>query len=219
MAINKARTSRGMKVLIIILIVSFVSLVMATGFAGFFDLFKSSNGSSQSTTSTTTAEKIAQQYDPQVSALRSVYESDPTSYTAAVNLANVYYDYALTLSNPGTGESEITSEAATAAFAQWQNAKSMYDKAVEINPADPAVQTDRSAAAYSIGDTTAAYEIAKAVTVSSPTFAPAWFNLGIFCEDLGLNDEALAAYQQYLALDPSGTSASAATARVTALSK
>lgn len=219
MAINKARTSGWTKALIIILIVSFVSLVMATGFAGFADLFRSQNSGSQSVTGTTTAEKVAAQFDTQVASLRSVYESDPTSYSAAVNLANVYYDYAYALSTPGTGESQVTSEVASAALLQWRNAKSTYDKAVSINGGDPAVQTDRAVATHRSGETTAAYEIVKGITATNPTFAPAWLNLGVFCESLGSNAEAIAAYQQYLVLDPTGTNAAAVQQRVEELSK
>ncbi|NTW28712.1 MAG: hypothetical protein HGA39_05040 [Coriobacteriia bacterium] len=210
---NKARTSPWTKGLIIVLIVAFVSMFMATGIVGLFDLFKSNTPASTQSA----VQKLAATYDPQVTALKKAFESNPTSFTAAVNLANTYFDYAQELSTPATGQSSLSADASTAAAIQWANARAAYDAASKIKSGDPSVETDRSAATYYSGDTTAAVAIVSAITVSAPSFAPAWLNLGIFAEDLGQNAKAIAAYQQYLKLDPTGSGVSYANGRITAL--
>ncbi len=51
----------------------------------------------------------------------------------------------------------------------------------------------------------AAIKIAEDVTKADPTFSPAFFNLGIFYSDTNEAAKAIAAFQQYLKLDPKGS--------------
>lgn len=216
MALNKSNTSGWVKALIIILIVAFVSLFMYQGFAGIFQLFQQSPSSSTaSNSSQNPVTALKSQYQPQIDALTQAVQSDPTSYTAQVELANLHFDYAQKLSTPAGGASQITTEAMMAAYQEWTNAKNAYDAATKVAPKfDPPVQTDRSYATFYSNDTTGAIKIATEVTKKAPEFAQGWVHLGIYLEGTGDNKAAIAAYQKYLVLDPKGGNASFAQGRL-----
>jgi Flp pilus assembly protein TadD len=209
-ALNKSNSPIWVKVLIIILIVAFVSLFMYTGIAGIFDLFKQSPTATTGSTSTAqTVTSINQENQPRVDAFKQMLVSDPASYTAQANLANAYFDWAQQLAGLQTGKSTPTTEAMTATFDKWQLAKQAYDTATKLSKSfEPALQTDRSYAAFFSNETTEALEIATTVTKKAPTFAQGWSHLGIYLEELGRSKEAIPAYQKYLALDPNGQTAS-----------
>jgi tetratricopeptide (TPR) repeat protein len=206
-ALNKSNTSLWVKILIIILIVAFVSLFMYTGIAGIFDLFKQTPASQTATVDHVTA--LSQQYQPQIDAFKAAAASNPTSYTAQVDLANAYYEWAAALSQPEPGKSQLTSAAMTAAYQTWGLAKDAYDKAVGLSKTfDPSTQTDRSYATFYSNDATGAITIVNEVIKKDPTFAQAWVHLGTYYEAVGKMSLAIPAYQKYLALDPKGASAS-----------
>lgn len=221
MALNKSHTSPLVKGFIIVLIVAFVTAFMASGIVGLFDLFQPSN-SGPATPSVPANDPVAAinaRYQSGVEALTNVTTSQPTSYTAAVNLANTYFDWAKELSTPASGQSQLTTPAMVAASQQWAAARGAYAKAVKLKPNDPPVTIDYSVATFYSGDASGAVTLAVGVTKSKPDFSPAWLNLGIFYERLGQNQLALAAFQRYLALDPKGQSATFAQQQVATLSK
>lgn len=208
MALNKAHTSIWVKTLIIILIIAFVSLFMYQGLAGILDLFKQNPQAASTTAGTDPVATINAQNQSVVDQLQKTAASDPTSYTAAVNLANGYFDWAQQLSQPQQGQSQISTAAMTAAFTQWAAAKTAYDTATKLaKKFDAAAQTDRSYAALYSNNATEAVAIVKVVTVKEPTFAQAWVHLGIYYEALGDTKSAIPAYQRYLAIDPKGQNA------------
>lgn len=216
MALNKARTSVWMKAFIIILIIAFVGVFVAGGFVGIFDLFQQSNPTGSSTVDPIAA--INQKGQQTTDALKALVASQPTSYTATVNLANAYFDWAQQLSTPQAGQSQITTPAMTAAFNVWSEARATYEKAAKIKKAlDPPVQTDRSIATFYSNDATSAIKLAQQVTKAKPDFAPAWLNLGLFYDSTNNTVAAIAAYKKYLALDPKGGSATFATNRIKAI--
>ena len=216
MALNKAHTSVWVKVLIIILIVAFVSLFMYQGLAGIALLFQQNTQSATSNVDPVT--EINQKNQSTVDYLKGKLDSSPTSYTAAVNLANGYFDWAQELSTPATGQSQVATPAMAAAFEKWTSAKSAYDAATKLTKTmDPSVQTDRSYAALYSNDTTGAITIVKAVIDKAPNFAQAWVHLGIYYEAANQTPLAVPAYQKYLQLDPSGQNADYVKGRLKAL--
>ena len=217
MALNKAKTSVWVKTLIVVLIVAFISMFMYSGISGLFDLFKNS-GSSTPTSTVDPVTAINQEKQPTVDALKQLAASEPTSYTAQVNLANAIYDWAQALSRPASGQSQLTTAAMVAAAQQWSNARAAYDAATKLKAYDPSVQTDRSIATFYSGDATAAVKIVRTVTTKTPTFAPAWLNLAVFYDQAGNSLQALVAYKKYVALDPKGSNVSYAQQRIKALS-
>lgn len=220
MALNKSKTSPLVKAGIVILIVAFVSAFMYSGIAGLFDLFSAANktpSAQQSTTDPVAA--INDRYTAGVSALKSTAASQPASFTAQVTLANAYFDWAKELSTPAQGQSQLTTAAMVAATQQWAAAKAAYESAVKLKPNDPPTLVDYSVATFYSGEPSAAVVTAVKVTKISPTFGPAWLNLGIFYERLGMSAQALAAFQQYLKVAPKGDNASFAKQEIASLLK
>ena len=215
MAINKARTSPWMKTFIIILILAFVSSI------GYASLGSCSTLFTQSTTPTgqtlSVVQQVSNQYKPGVDALSAQVASDPTSYTALVNLGNAYFDWAQTLSSPQPNQSTVSSEALAAAMPLWAQARDTYAKALQVKPGESPVTVDYAITAFYSGDTTAAIVAAEGVAKADPTFAQAWLNLGIFYQQSGESAKAIAAFQQYLKLEPDGQSASFVKEQLTAL--
>lgn len=216
MALNKSKTSPMVKIGIIILIIAFVSAFMYSGIAGLVTLFQpTSNGTQPVSTDPVTA--INDKYSAGVNALKTVAASQPTSYTAQLNLANAYFDWAQELSTPAQGASQITTEAIVAATQQWTSARTAYESAIKLKPNDPPTLVDYSVATFYSGETSAAVVTAVKVTKINPTFSAAWLNLGIFYDRLGQTANAVAAYQQYLKIDPNGKSASFAKQQLSTL--
>lgn len=217
MALNKARTSIGVKVLISILIIALLSLFMYSGIAGIFQLFQTSS----TTTASSTVDPIAainQKNQSTVDALKALAASQPTSYTAQVNVANAYFDWAQELSQPQAGQSQLTTAAMVAASTTWSQARAAYDQAAKLGKKfDPSVQTDRSISTFYSNDATAAIKLAREVTVKQPSFAPAWLNLGLYYDATNNTVLAVAAYSKYLVLDPKGKAVTYATSRLKAL--
>ena len=137
-------------------------------------------------------------------ALTAAAASDPTSYTAHVNLGNAYFDWAQTLSTPAEGASQISTAAMAAVGPLWLSSRDAYAKAVKIKAGDPAVETDFAIVTFYSGETTAAIVIGERVTKANPDFAQAWLNLGVFYASSGQNAKAIAAFERYVKLDPKG---------------
>ena len=198
MSLNKSNTSPFMKIVIIVIIISMVMLFLAGGVTGIIALFQPS----PQTAKVDPIVALRTQYDPQIQALTTVLASEPTSYTLLVNLANAHLSYAQELQN-------LTSEQSTAALEplgqQLTLARDTNAKAVKANqkPESPGL-VDFAITTYYSGDATAAVKIAEGVIKKDPTFAAAFYNLGIFYEAVNQKDLAISAYQKYVTLDLTG---------------
>lgn len=199
MGMDKSHTSTSMKVIISILIIAFISMFLYGGVASLIDLFKP-NPNQQAAVSTDPVASATAQFGPQVTALRTLTESQPASYTPLVNLGNKYFDWAQALGQA----SQTSTAAATAMGPLWVSAVDSYKKALAIQPGDPSVTTDLAIATFYSGDTTAAIALVAPVSKANPTFPQAWFQLGVFYEAAGQPTKAIAAYERYLKLDPKG---------------
>ncbi len=200
MSLNKSNTSPFMKFVIILIIIAMVTLFLYGGIAGLIELFKTQPQSQA--VSTDPIAQVKAEYEPRLTAFDAALASNPESFTLLVNTGNARFDYAMDLM-------KLVSQTSTAALQpavdQWTAAKDVFAKAVKVNKEAPSgVRVDYSIALYYSGDTTEAIKVATAVVKKDPTFAPAFFNLGIFYEGLGDAELAVAAYQKYLTLDPDG---------------
>ncbi|HET6497697.1 MAG TPA: hypothetical protein VFH17_01385, partial [Coriobacteriia bacterium] len=93
MAINKKQSSLWVKVVLVLVIVAFVATLVPAAFLG-----GGQGGAGDAATTTgATLERLAQTHLPAVRSNTAVLASDPTSYTALVNLGNAYYDWGLQL--------------------------------------------------------------------------------------------------------------------------
>jgi tetratricopeptide (TPR) repeat protein len=200
MSLNKSNTSPFMKIVIIVIIVAMVMLFLYGGIAGLIELFKPQPKAAAPDAIALLKDK----YDPQLQSWNTVLASEPTSYGVLVRLGSTHYDYAIELMKLA---SQNSTAAMAAAGQEWAASKDAYKRAVKANKAaEPGVLVDYSVATYYSGETTAAVRIAVGVLKTSPGFAPAFYNLGIFYEGSGDTVRAIEMYQKYLALDPTGKS-------------
>lgn len=197
MALNKAQTSTGIKIVLVVLIIAFVASFVSIG-TGLF-----SSGNQQTPTGATGNDPVAAanaQYQPTVAALTNALQSEPESYTALVSLGNTYFDWALSIQQA----SQQTTSAVGADQPLWVSAKDAYTRALELQADESPVLVDYSITLFYTGDTNTAIATVEKVTKDDPTFAPAWFNLAIFQGALGQNDKAVPALEQAIKLDPQG---------------
>ncbi|MBI5231314.1 MAG: hypothetical protein HY876_04015, partial [Coriobacteriales bacterium] len=90
MAIDKSKTSTGMKIVLIIVCVAFVASFVPVAFSGLFSQNKQSLNSQQpgAGAGAGTADAINAKYAASAQTFQTAVASDPTSYTALVNLGN-----------------------------------------------------------------------------------------------------------------------------------
>lgn len=197
MGLDKSSTSIGMKIIISLLIFAFISTFLYGGIASIVQVFQP-NPNQPGTTPSDPIAAAETQYQPRVDALSKAVESDPTSQTPLVNLGNAYFDWAQQVSQA----SQNSTTAAVTAGTLWVSAKDTYAKAIKIKPGDPALTIDYAIATFYSGDTAGAIAIAVPISESNPTFAQAWLNLGVFYQASGESAKSIAAFNQYLKLDP-----------------
>jgi len=198
MSLNKSNTSPFMKIVIIVIIVSMVTLFLAGGVTGIIELFKPRPKAA----AVDPVVALKTQYDPRIQSYTLVLASDPTSYTLLVNLANAHLSYAQDLQALSASPRTPTMEAISQ---QLVLARDTYQKAAKANKnADSPVLVDYAITTYYSGDATEAVKIAEGVIKRDPTFAAAFYNIAIFYEAVNRTDLAVAAYQKYIALDPTG---------------
>ncbi|HET9950481.1 MAG TPA: tetratricopeptide repeat protein [Candidatus Eisenbacteria bacterium] len=112
---------------------------------------------------------------------RNTLASDPTNVEANVGMGNLMFD-----------------------SGKWDKAIEHYSAALEKDPKNPDVRVDRAIAYHSIGQDAQALDDLKRVTRENPTHKNAWLNLGVVAGAMGDNKTNIAAWEQYLKLDPSG---------------
>lgn len=212
MAIDKRNTRPGVKLLIWLLIAAFVLSGVGIGAGSLVELFKSS-GQSGTTQTLTGVDEVKQTYDPGVKTLKAVVASNPTSYTALVNLGNLYVDYASQLSQ--VSGSQPTTSTLQAQAELYTNAKDVYGKALEIKSTDPSVRGDYAITLFNTGETDKALEVAGQTVNQFPQAALVWLKLGDFnyilfqqnptsVQAATYRSDGIAAYKKYLALEPKG---------------
>lgn len=207
MAINKMRTSPMMKAGVIVLIVAFIGTV---GAASVFSLIADNNGTNGGVTGRNTGaaqtsgslQQIAQNAQGQIAPLEQQLKTNPKDYTTLKTLGDDYYNYAseVASASPGAGL-DVTI---------WRQAADYYKRALAVKPGDPNVATDMSICEFYSGDTSAAIATVEAVLKADPKFPQAIFNSGIYYKSAGQNAKAIAAFQEYLRVAPSGDKADAA---------
>jgi len=199
-AINKANSPAWVKVTLIVLIVAFVLSITGAGVLSFLTNPSGGQATGGSTETTGTASAADSQYQGQVAAITAQVQGDPENYDLLVQLGNTYFDWAAAKqqevqSNPGQAGADMP---------LWVAAKDAYGRAVAIKGTESPVLVDYAIVLFYTGETTKAIEIAESVVANDPKFSPAPFNLGIFYGGLGDTAKAIAAFQRYLEIDPTG---------------
>jgi len=214
MAIDKSHTSPLMKAIIIFIAATFV---LSIGFSGLSSCGSqtptgttgTSNTASQSTTQSVAA--IGLQFTPIIQAAEASLTADPKNYDLLLAQATNYYDW---------GQQVQTALGASASGQDapiWKSAASLYARALAVKPGDKTVMGDYAVALHYSGDTSAAIVAAEKVRALDPKFAPNLFNLGVFYATTGDKVKAKAAFEAYLAVEPTGQMAQSAKDNITAL--
>ena len=197
MALNKAQTTLGVKIVLIVVAVAMVGFL----FPAVFSLFQGNDAQNANTNATQgTLDQIAAKYNAQVASNDQALKTDPTNYQTLAAQGNTYFDWALDVMQAAQKDQKLVGTDQP----MWLSARQFYERALEATQSDPPLQTDLSIVYFYSGDATAAVALATKVTETAPTFAPAWLNLGVFHSALGNTPVAIAAYAKAIELDPTG---------------
>lgn len=208
MAIDKTRTSAGMKAVIIIVVVAFVLLSVA----GVVSSLTTGGTTPSGTTQNANAEALAaisSQVKPSIDTAVQQLKAKPKDYALLKSLGDQYFDWALKVQQAVPNGGVDTNI--------WFRAADYYKRALAVKPGDPAIGTDMAIATFYSGDTAGAIAAVEPVMKKSPKFAQAFYNAGIFYRAAGDNAKALAALERSVQLDPKAPSAQQAQQQITEL--
>lgn len=140
------------------------------------------------------------QMPPQVVAMvqeyRKALAKDPNDVEANIGFGNLLFD-----------------------SSQWEKAVDHYGRALAKVPGNADVRVDRAIALHNLDRNDEALKELQRVTREQPTHKGAWLNLGVISATLGDNAGAIAAWEQYLKLDPNSEHAGAIRAQIAELKK
>ncbi|OUO59853.1 tetratricopeptide repeat protein [Olsenella sp. An270] len=139
---------------------------------------------------------VDSQYADYVADLESQLEEDPENAETLLATARA-------CSSWGTSVMMLaaTDDEASHGTELVQRAIGYYDRYLALDNASDA-RVERAMCEYYLGDAETAKADLEAVTTDDPEYAPAWYDLGLLYEGQGLTDEARAAYQKAVELDP-----------------
>lgn len=207
MAFDKNNTTRGMKVIIIIFCVILVLTLMLPGMSALF------GGGGQQPVQQDTAEQTQPKtlaevdaiYSPAVETVEKQIAEDPDNPTlkSALGAANLEWGFGimrlsqqLSLEDPSQAE-----PLATEAEKHFNDAVAAYDAYLETEQSDEA-RTSRAIALFYSNDVDGAIAALEQQTQDSPSFSPAWANLGQFVEAKGDYAAARTHYEKAVEVDP-----------------
>lgn len=139
---------------------------------------------------------VDSQYTDYVADLESQLEEDPENAETLLATARACSSWGTSVMMLAATEDE-----ASHGTELVQRAIGYYDRYLALDNASDA-RVERAMCEYYLGDTETATADLEAVTTDDPEYAPAWYDLGLLYEGQGLTDEALAAYQKAVELDP-----------------
>jgi tetratricopeptide (TPR) repeat protein len=215
MAIDKSRTSPFVKGVIIFVAITFVLGIAGTAFVPLLEAIfnptaTTGTGASGSTNASDTVSAIAAKYATMTQNNDTALKTDPKNYNLLVTQGQTYHDWANEIM-------QATQQQGVADRPLWLLAVDFYRQALEVKPGDPNVTTDMSIAQFYSGDIGGAIATGLALEKADAKFAPVRFNMGVFYTALGDNPSAIAQYEEYLKLDPSGELVAEAKTRITDL--
>lgn len=177
------------KVVIVLFIAVFALSTLAGALASVFQ-------STQNQSVEYNVDYIDSQYTDYVADLESKLEGDPENTETLLATARA-------CSSWGTSVLMLaaTDDEQSHGTELIERALGYYDRYLELDNASDA-RTERAMCEYYLGDVETATADLEAVTTDDPEYALAWYDLGLLRETQGLSDEALAAYQKAVELDP-----------------
>ena len=208
MAIDKSHASPFVKAVIIFISITFVlSMGFAAGLSSCTSQTPTGSTGTTNAGSTTTTQSVAAiglQFTPIIQAAEASLTADPKNYDLLLAQATNYYDWGQQVQT-ALGDTANGQDAPI-----WKSAASLYGRALAVKSGDPQVMGDYAVALHYSGDTTAAIVAGEKLRALDPKFAPNLFNLGVFYATNGDKVKAKAAFEAYLAVEPTGQMAQSA---------
>ena len=136
-------------------------------------------------------------------ALASVFQSSQTVEYNVDYVDSQYSDYVADLESQLEDDPENTETllATARACSSWGTSVAML-AATDDERSHGTELIERAMCEYYLGDAETAVADLEAVTTDDPDYAPAWSSLGSLYEAQGQTDQAIAAYQKAVELDP-----------------
>ena len=177
------------KAVVIVFIVIFALSTLAGALAS---VFQSTQGQSVEYD----VDYVDSQYEDYVADLESQLEGDPENAETLLATARA-------CSTWGTTVMMLAADDAEAAHGTElvERAVGYYDRYLALDNASDA-RAERAMCEYYLGDAETATADLEALTTDDPEYATGWYDLGLLYEGQGQTDEALAAYQKAVELDP-----------------
>ena len=177
------------KAVVIVFIVIFALSTLAGALAS---VFQSTQGQSVEYD----VDYVDSQYEDYVADLESQLEGDPENAETLLATARA-------CSTWGTTVMMLAADDAEAAHGTElvEHAVGYYDRYLALDNASDA-RAERAMCEYYLGDAETATADLEALTTDDPEYATGWYDLGLLYEGQGQSDEALAAYQKAVELDP-----------------
>ena len=215
MAIDKSRTSPFVKGVIIFVAITFVLGIAGTAFVPLLESIFNPTATtgttgSGSTNASGTVSAIAAKFATTTTNNDKALKTDPKNYNLLVSQAQSYHDWANEVM-------QATKQQGVADRPLWLLAVDFYRKALDVKAGDPNVTTDMAIAQFYSGDVEGAIATGLALEKADAKFAAVRFNLGVFYAAAGDNGNAIAQYEEYLKLEPSGDLVTEAKTRIIAL--
>lgn len=173
----------------------------------------SSDDSSADTSSATGVAAVDAKYQDTVAELESKLSSDNTNLATLLNLGRNYMRWGASVLSASSSDDDTTH-----GNELLEKAIDYYQQYLDLKDSD-AVRVDIALCKLYEGETNEAQSDLETLTQNSPTYAPAWANLGMVQEYSGDKDAAKASYQSAIDNDPNDEygAKSYATQRLSAL--
>ncbi|MCI6547327.1 MAG: tetratricopeptide repeat protein [Coriobacteriaceae bacterium] len=173
----------------------------------------SSDASSADASPTTGVAAVDAKYQGTVSELESKLASDGTNLATLLNLGRNYMRWGASVRAASSAEDDVAH-----GNDLLEKAIGYYERYLGLKDSD-AVRVDIALCKLYEGETSEAQSDLETLTQNSPTYAPAWANLGMIQEYSGNADAAKASYQAAIDSDPNDEygAKSYATQRIAAL--
>ena len=156
----------------------------------------SSDSSSTDASAATGAAAVDAKYQDTVSELESKLASDNTNLATLLNLGRNYMRWGASVISVSSSDSDTSH-----GNELLEKAVGYYEQYLDLKDSD-AVRVDIALCKLYEGDTSEAKSQLETLTQNSPTYAPAWANLGMVQEYSGDKDAAKTSYQAAIDNDP-----------------
>lgn len=183
--------SRFQKIVIVLFVVVFALSTLAGALASVFQSTQQPDQTIELNTET-----IDAQYEGEVADLEAKVAENPEDAESLRTLGDDYMQWGTYVSVLAT-----TDEETLHANDLFDKAIETYDKLLALGD-DSDVRVNRAMCEYYQGDSTAAIDDLEQLAADDPDYASAWLNMGVIYQAKGDDENAIAAYEKAIELDP-----------------